>query len=60
MEFKKDKGLVLWDNINIRFEGYGWENCYTTWLKDKKEHTYMLQNRLIEIMEITMVTKALG
>ncbi len=41
-------------NIQIRYLGFGWVECHTTWSKDGKNKTVkQLKARLIEIMNMT-------
>ncbi len=54
LNYVKDKEAALKDNINIRFLGFGWVDCHTTWSKNgKKKTTPELTDRLIEIIRMT-------
>ena len=54
LTYKNEKETALKDNIQIRFKGYGWAECYTAWSKDgKKKSVPQLQARLIEIINST-------
>jgi hypothetical protein len=54
LKYVKDKEAALKDNVNIRFSGFGWVDCHTTWLKNGKKKTIPeLTDRLIEIIKMT-------
>ena len=54
IRYVKDQELALKDNIQMRYLGFGWNDCHTTWTKDrKKKDVAALSKRLIEIIKLT-------
>ena len=54
LDFKCDKEAALKDNINIRFKGFGWDDCRVTWSKDGVKKTIPdLKSELLDIMKRT-------
>lgn len=54
IQYVKDQELALKDNIQMRYLGMGFNDCHTTWTKDrKKKGIDVLAKRLIEIIKLT-------
>jgi hypothetical protein len=56
IQYVKDQELALKDNIQMRYLGMGFNDCHTTWTKDRKKKSIdTLAKRLIEIIKLTRV-----
>jgi len=52
LQFKCEKEAVLYDNINIRFKGFGLGDCRVKWSKDSVKK--MIPDLKTELLDIIM------
>ena len=53
LKHKKDKMAALKDNIQIRYKGFGWEDCKTPWSEGGSQKSVAdLTNRLKELIRL--------